>query len=93
MKGKWAQVISKELEDIGLEYTSQYDPYEDEIQNEQLFLQQADVGDYSIGAEIILPRGDKMTRGYVVAFSYDVNGNAMSKAHTDPILDTSMYQA
>ena len=36
--GYW--VLPRELEDIVLEYTTQYDPYEDEIQNEQTFPQQ-----------------------------------------------------
>ena len=52
----------------------QYDPYEDERQNEQSFLELAEelqpmseVGDHYIGAEILLPRGDQMARGHVVA--------------------------
>ena len=62
------------MEDIGLENTPQYDSYEDETQNEQTFTQLAEelepmqeVGDHYIGAEILLPRGDKMARGHEVA--------------------------
>ena len=36
-----SQVLPRELEDIGLEHTPQYDPYEDEMQNEQTFPQLA----------------------------------------------------
>ena len=67
-----SQVLPRELEDIGLESTPQCDLYEDEMQNEQMFLQlaeelepMAEVGDHYIGAEILLPREDKMARGHV----------------------------
>ena len=67
-------VLPREMEDIGLESTPQYNPYENETQNEQTFPQlteevepMAEVGDHFIGAEMLLPRGGEMTRGYVVA--------------------------
>ena len=69
-----SRVLPSELEDIGLEHTPQYDPYEDETQSEQTFLQLAEelepmpgVGDHYIGAEILLSRGDKMARGHLLA--------------------------
>ena len=89
----------KELEDIGLENTPQYDPYEDEMQNKQSFLQLAEelesmseVGDHFIGAEIMLPRGDQMARSHVVAQSCNANGNIIERAHWNPKLDTKTYQ-
>ena len=33
-----------------------------------------------------------MTRGKVVTWSCDANGNVMSNAHANPILDTRLYQ-
>ena len=33
-----------------------------------------------------------MTKGHVVAYSHDASGNVMGRAHTNPILDTRMYQ-
>ena len=51
-----------------------------------------EVGDHNTGAEIMLPRGDKVARGHVVAQSHDANGNIMDRAHTNLILDTRMYQ-
>ena len=51
-----------------------------------------DVGDLYIGAEILLPGGDQMARDHVVARSRDASGNVMGKSHTNPILDTRMYQ-
>ena len=92
-------IIPRELEDLGLEDTPQYDPYEDEAQNEQTFPQLAEelepmpgVGDHFIGAEMLLPGGDRMARGHVVARSRDTDRNVMSRSHTNPILDTRMYQ-
>ena len=48
---------------LELESTQQYDPYEDETQNEQKFLQLAEelepmpeVGNNYMGAEMLLPR-------------------------------------
>ena len=71
-------VLPRDLEDIGLEDTPKYDPYEDEKQNKQSFSQLAEeleptpeVGNQYIGAEILLPRGDQMARGHVVARSRD----------------------
>ena len=50
------------------------------------------VGDHNIGAEILLLRKDEMARGQVVAQSHDASGTFMGRAHTNPILDTGMYQ-
>ena len=94
-----SRVLPRELEDIGLENTPQSDPYEDETQNKQLFLQLADeleptpeVGDHYIRAKILLPSGDQMAKDHVVARSRDANGNVMGRFHTNPILDTRTYQ-
>ena len=64
-----SHVLPRDLEDLGLEDTPQYDPDEDETQNKQLFPQRAEepepmpkVGDHYVGAEILLPRGDQMAR-------------------------------
>ena len=40
----------------------------------------------------MLPRGDKMARGHVVARSREAKGNVMGRSHTNPVLDTRMYQ-
>ena len=51
-----------------------------------------EVGDHYLEAVILLPRGDEMTRGHVVAQRHDANQNPMGRAHTNTILDTRMYQ-
>ena len=33
-----------------------------------------------------------MATGHVVVWSHDVDGNMIGRAHTNPILDTRMYQ-
>ena len=87
------------MEDIGLENTPQYDPYEDESQNEQTFPKLAEelepmpeVGDHYIGRKIPLPRVDEMARGCVVAQSCNACGNVTGRAHTRTIFDTRKYQ-
>ena len=69
-----SQVLPRELDDIGLEKNPQYDSYEDDTQNKQMLPQLAEelepmseVGNHYVGAEILLPRGDHMARGHVVA--------------------------
>ena len=92
-------VLPRQLEDVRLENTPQYDPYEDETQNKQSFPQLAEklehmseVGDHYIGPEIQLSRGDQMAKGHVVVRSQDANGNVMGRSHTNPILDMRTYQ-
>ena len=65
-------VLSRELEDIGLESTPQYDQYKDETQNKQWFPPLAEelepmpeVEDHYIGAETLLSRGDQMARNHL----------------------------
>ena len=88
-----------ELEDIVLDNTQQYDPYKDEAQNEQIFPLLAEelepmpeVGNHYIGAEILLPRGDKKTISHVVVWSHDNSENLMGRAHMICIANTKMYQ-
>ena len=94
-----SQVLPRESEDIRLENTLQYNPYEDETQNKQMFLwlveelePMPEVAVHYIGAKILLPRVDKMARSHVVAWSHNANQNVMGRAHMNPILDTQMYQ-
>ena len=77
----------------------QYNPYEDQTQNDQTFPQLAeelepttDVGDHHTGAEILLPRWDKMARGHIVTWSCDDSRNVMCRAHPNLILGTRSYQ-
>ena len=82
-----------------LENTTQYDPYEDEMQNKQTFPQiveelepTPELGNQYIGAEIMLPRRDKMARGHVVVQRCNTNGSIMGRAYANPIMDTKLYQ-
>ena len=51
-----------------------------------------EMGNHSIGTEILLPRGDEMARVHVVAHSHDANGNMMGRTHAYPIFNTWTYQ-
>ena len=51
-----------------------------------------EVADHYIDEDILLPRGDQMTKFHVVAQNYDANKNAMGRVHANPILDTRMYE-
>ena len=92
-------VVQRALEDIVLKHTPQYDLYEDERQNKQTFFQltnelkpMLEVADHYIGADVLLPRGDQMTRSHEVVWSHDAIGNVIGRAYENPILDTRMYQ-
>ena len=49
------------------------------------------MGDQYVRAEILLLRGDQMTRGHVMVRSKDAKGIVMGRSHLNPILDTRMY--
>ena len=51
-----------------------------------------EVRDQYIGAKILLPRGDEVARGHVVAQSYDASCYIMGRAHAKPVLDSRIYQ-
>ena len=52
----------------------------------------SDVGDHCIGADILLPRGDKIARDCVVLWSCNASGNVMGRAHVNQILVPRIYQ-
>ena len=95
-----SHVLPRELEDLGLENTPQYDLYENETQNNQIFTQLAkevqpipEVGNHYKGAKKLLPWEEEIARGYIVEQSCDANGNLMNRADTSHSLNTRMYQA
>ena len=59
----------RDLVELGVDDTPQYNPCEDESQNAETFsmVEEPEVtpewGDQFLSAEILLPRGDKMARG------------------------------
>ena len=80
----------KELEDIGLENTPQYNPHNNEKENKQMFSQLAkemepmiEVEDQYTGEDIMLPRGNEVASGQVMAQKCGINENEMSRAHTN----------
>ena len=70
----------------------QYDLYEGKSQNAKTFpilYEEQEVipgwGDLYVNAEILLLRGDKMTRGQVVQWKQDVDGSPISKFNQNAI--------
>jgi hypothetical protein len=47
-----------------------------------------DTYDKYLGAEVTLPRGDRMTAGQVVACKRDHEGNSIGRSNTNPLLNT-----
>ena len=88
----------RDLVNMSVEETMQYDPYEDESQNAETFPmldKEPEVtpewGDQYVNAEILLPRGDNMARGQVICWKHDVNGNPIGRSTKNLILDTHIY--
>ena len=81
--GSW--ILPREL-NIGIKIIQQYDPCENETQNEWTFPQlvlelepMQEVVDNYNSADILLYRGNLMTRDHVLAQSCDTNGNIMGR--------------
>jgi len=53
---------------------------------------ETDAFDRYISAKVLLPSGDDMLYGTVLRRKRDVNGNLIGKSHSNPILDTSVYE-
>ena len=69
--------------------TPQYDLCINETQNEKTFFQLAeeldpmpDVGDHYLGADILLPRGDEIAKGNLVANSHYASENVLDRVYT-----------
>ena len=89
----------RDLVELGVEDTPQYDPYKNKLHNVKTFPNSdkepevtAEWGDQYVNAEILLPRGDKMTQGWVVCQKHDANGNPIGRSKKNPILDTCLYE-
>jgi hypothetical protein len=53
---------------------------------------ETDAFDKYISAKVLLPSGDDMLYGTVLRRKRDVNGNLIGRSHSNPILDTSVYE-
>ena len=51
-----------------------------------------EMADHILDANILLPRGNEMPWGHVVAWCHVANGNVMGRVNAKPILDTRMCQ-
>ena len=86
--------VLRDLVKLGVEETPQYDPYKDESQNAEKFPMldekpkvTPEWGDQYKITEILLPRGCNMSRGQVVCWKHDANGNPIGRSNQNPILE------
>ena len=92
-----SQAMMVDLADLGVE-NRQYDPYEKKSQNIRAFpildeeLEVSKVGAQHLIAEIILLRGDKISRDQVVCQKFDAHGFQIGRSNQNPILDTYLYE-
>ena len=88
-----------DLVELVAEDTLHYNPYEDELQNAEMFpiLDEGPVvipewGDQYVNAEILLPRVNSMARSQVVHQKQDVDGNTIGRSNQNPILSTHLTE-
>ena len=81
----------KDLVELGVKNTLQYDPCEDQSQNAKTFPildKEPEVssgwGDQYVNAELLLPRGDRIVRGQVICQKQEANGNPISRLIRTP---------
>ena len=51
-----------------------------------------EVGDNCVNIEIVLPRGSTEQRGRIISRKGDIDGNPISNANNNPILDSRCYE-
>jgi hypothetical protein len=83
-----------ELESLG---TPSFEPYEDDEGRQPAKLEDdneadPDTYDQYVGAEVVLPIGDKMMNAKVRGRKRQSDGTLRGKAHSNPILDTRTYE-
>ena len=88
----------RDLVELGVKYTLQYNPYDDKSWNAEMFPildKESEVTpeweDQYVTVEILLPRGDRMARGHTVCWKHDADGNPIGRSNQNPILDTCLY--
>ena len=89
----------QDLLELGVEDTLQYDPYDDESQNAEKFpILEEEPGSTQewenqyVNTEILLLRGDRMTRGHVLCLKHDADDNPIGRYNQNPILEIYLYE-
>ena len=89
----------RDLIELGIADTQQYDPYEDKSQDSKTFpildkeLEVTpELGDLYVNVEIVLPMGNQMARGQIICWKHDANGNLIVRSNLNPILDMYIYE-
>ena len=95
--GTYATV--RDLVGLGVDYPSQYDPYEDKSQTAQTFLildEEPEVTpeweNQYVNTETLFLRGDRMARGQEVNWKQTAKGILIGRSNQNLILDTWIYE-
>jgi hypothetical protein len=84
-----AQEIPQELEDQ--DYEDLNEPMEPEAEKPEADAFTPEMYDTLISAEVLLPKGDILVPAKVTGRKRNENGDPVGTAHTNPILDTRVY--
>ena len=76
-----SRVLPRELDDIWLQITAQSDPCEDAIHEKSFPLLANELEPMPEVVDVLLPIGDQIARGRIVAWRYDANGNVMGRPY------------
>ncbi len=74
----------------------QFEPYSDDSTGDEPTMEEADTLDYNeynkfISAQVILPRSGEKAVGRVIKRKRDEDGHFVGKSHSNPLLDTTLY--
>ena len=84
----------RDIVELGVDDTPQYDPYEEGLQNDETFPMLSEEPEVipewwnqDVNAEVLLPRGDRIARGKVVHQKQDAYGNPFDRSSQNLTLD------
>jgi hypothetical protein len=69
-----------------------YEPYEPEAEKPEVSEYTPEMYDALIMAEVLLPKYDVLVPATVIGHKRDAAGNPIGTAHSNPILDSRVYQ-
>jgi hypothetical protein len=78
------------------ENIEEFQPYEDDTE-QPLRIQEADEYDIDthhkfIASKVMIPEGRQVVTGRVIRRKRDHDGNLIGKSHSNPLLDTSLFE-
>ena len=84
--------MCKALADVSDDDDGHYDPIEPEAEHPDLDDFDEETLDNLLSAEVLLPKGDYQFIGKVIKWKRDADDNPIGRAHSNPVLDTRVYE-